>query len=189
MHYDTLKKNRLITEFLGYKLAKCNNGFAWESPFQKAKDDYLGLHGRLYVELKEESPYSQCHSEYLKFHTSWEWLMPVALNLLMQYNIDCISKRTTIEQVFEDVVEAIEKINSVNGGYVRKERTQIKIGRTYYPFATLRKDLIGKEGVPVGEGMSFYKLADPVPFRWKKEEFEVYIQGKWRTAESIDWDF
>lgn len=185
MNYDTLKKNRLITEFLGYKLAKCNNGFAWESPFQRSKDDYLGLHGRLYVELKEESPYSQCHSEYLKFHTSWEWLMPVALNLLMQHNIDCISKRTTIEDVFEDVVTAITKLNKEKEAEFVETSRLIKGFR--YPLATIREDLIGEENVPVGK--EFYGDAKPLPYRWVADAFQVHYKGKWRIAESIDWEF
>ena len=32
----TLENNKLITEFMGYRLAKGNNGWAWESPFEKA---------------------------------------------------------------------------------------------------------------------------------------------------------
>lgn len=37
-----------IAEFLGYKLKPCNNGHAWASPHQLAKDDIFELHGRLF---------------------------------------------------------------------------------------------------------------------------------------------
>jgi len=61
------KNNKLIAEFMGYKLAKCNNGLAWESPYKKSVEDTFELHGRLWRE----------NDSYYKFHTSWDWLMPV----------------------------------------------------------------------------------------------------------------
>ena len=61
------KKNKLIAEFMGYKLAKCNKGLAWESPYKKSVEDTFELHGRLWRE----------NDSYYKFHTSWDWLMPV----------------------------------------------------------------------------------------------------------------
>jgi len=62
-----MENNKLIAEFMGYKLAKCNNGLAWESPYKKSVEDTFELHGRLWRE----------NDSYYKFHTSWDWLMPV----------------------------------------------------------------------------------------------------------------
>ncbi len=113
-HQTVVDKVGNYLEFIGEREQKDDFlRIAWESPFQYAKDDILGIHGVLYVE-------SPTGGNYLKFHTSWEWLMPVALNLLNHYNMDCISKRKTIEEIFDDVVEAIEKINKNNKVYGKK---------------------------------------------------------------------
>ena len=93
--------NQIITEFLGYKLKPCNNGLAWESPFQYAREETLEIHGRLF----------NLTSTYLKFDSSWEWLMPVAIKIAKEHGIDCIAKRFTMEEIYNDVIEAIEFIN------------------------------------------------------------------------------
>jgi hypothetical protein len=59
--------NKLIAEFMGYKLLPCNNGKAWESPHQKAVDDIFKIHGRLW---KKDDPF-------YKWDSSWDWLIPV----------------------------------------------------------------------------------------------------------------
>ena len=62
-----MNNNKLIAEFMGYKLARCNNGLAWESPHRKAIDDVFGIHGRLWRE--DDTKYC--------WHTDWNWLMEV----------------------------------------------------------------------------------------------------------------
>lgn len=63
-----------------------------------------------------------------------------------------------------------------------------KINGIEYSLAVVRKDLLEEKlGVPVGEG--YYYAADPLPYRWINEEFQVYYNGKWESAESIDFDF
>lgn len=64
---STDEGNKLIIEFLGYRLASCRNGQAWVSPHQRAIDDVYHLHGR----LLSDSYYT------MKFHSSWDWLMSV----------------------------------------------------------------------------------------------------------------
>jgi hypothetical protein len=60
--------NKLIAEFMGYKPAQCNNGYAWDCGETKpSKDHLLPIQGRLIT--------GEC--SYLKFATSWDWLMPV----------------------------------------------------------------------------------------------------------------
>lgn len=62
-----------------------------------------------------------------------------------------------------------------------------------YPQAVVRPDLIEEEtSVPVGEG--YYGSTEPLPYRWKDmdtedEQFQVYYNGQWQDAISIDWDF
>tara|TARA_R110000787_G_scaffold260691_1_gene365946 strand:+ start:468 stop:803 length:336 start_codon:yes stop_codon:yes gene_type:complete len=62
-----MKDNKLIAEFMGYKLTKCNRGQAWERPTLSSIHDNYKLHGRLWVE----------NDSYYKWGISWDWLMPV----------------------------------------------------------------------------------------------------------------
>jgi hypothetical protein len=64
---NTTAENQLIAKFMGYKLVKCNNGKAWESPFKKSAEDIFEIHGRL---LRETG-------HHYRWHVSWDWLMPV----------------------------------------------------------------------------------------------------------------
>jgi hypothetical protein len=67
-----------------------------------------------------------------------------------------------------------------------------------YPLAVVRADILEDElSVPVGSG--HYDSPEPLPYRWFDPEddvtiepdndFEVYLNGKWQSAESIDFDF
>jgi hypothetical protein len=74
------------------------------------------------------------------------------------------------------------------------EKTRlVMIEGFYYPQAIVRPDLIEQElSVPVGE--EHYGSPEPLPYRWKDmdtddEQFQIYLNGKWQDAESIDWDF
>lgn len=58
------------------------------------------------------------------------------------------------------------------------------------PMARVRQDLINERfGVPVGGGTYFDKK--PVPYRWinDTEKFQVFLDGAWEDAESIDFEF
>ena len=54
--------NKLIAEFIGFKLVPCNNGIAWDN---NKIIKPISLHGSL-----------EGHNNG-KFHSSWDWLMPV----------------------------------------------------------------------------------------------------------------
>ena len=59
-----------------------------------------------------------------------------------------------------------------------------------YNTVQVRPDLLkAKESVPVGDG--FYGKEQRLPYRWfnEDEDFQVYLDGKWQEAESIDFDF
>lgn len=64
---------------------------------------------------------------------------------------------------------------------------------TLHKPAQIRPDLLAEgTGVPVGD--KFYHLSEPLPYRWKNEgedneQFQVFFEGKWQDAESIDFDF
>jgi hypothetical protein len=60
------ENNKLIAEFMGYRQANCNNGKAWNTD-DRYLHKTLPIQGRLITK--------EC--EYLKFNSSWDWLMPV----------------------------------------------------------------------------------------------------------------
>ena len=65
---NTLEGNKLIAEFMGYKPVRCSNGFAWDiGKSIPSKDHLFPIQGKLITK----------YCNYLKFHTSWDWLMPV----------------------------------------------------------------------------------------------------------------
>ena len=58
--------NKLIAEFMGYKLARCNNGLAWDIGKSLPSHKHLfPIQGVLHT------------GNELNFHSSWDWLMPV----------------------------------------------------------------------------------------------------------------
>ena len=60
-----MNKDKLIIEFLGYKLVKCNNGMAWEIPYKRQRlEEMKPIQGRLY---REGDSYG--------FDTDWNLLM------------------------------------------------------------------------------------------------------------------
>jgi len=62
----TEESNKLIAEFMGYKLARCNNGLAWDIGKSLPSHKHLfPIQGVLHT------------GNELNFHTSWDWLMPV----------------------------------------------------------------------------------------------------------------
>lgn len=68
------ENNKLMTEFLGYKLMPCRNGMAWERPTLSSIHDTLKLHGRLWRESDKL---------YYQYHCDWNWLMLVVEKIEM----------------------------------------------------------------------------------------------------------
>lgn len=72
---DTIEGNKLIAEFMGYKKCQFNYG-RYELPFRELENDLINgekygayfIEGRLRYEFLPEE---------MKFHYSWDWLMPV----------------------------------------------------------------------------------------------------------------
>lgn len=61
---NTTENNKLIAEFMGYALYE---GYSYRVPHY---DSYVGVDGNMH-----ETPIHHIHS--LKFHTSWDWLIPI----------------------------------------------------------------------------------------------------------------
>lgn len=56
--------------------------------------------------------------------------------------------------------------------------------------AYVRKDLIARKlSVPVGG--EYFSKRKRLKYRWKNNDsiFQVFLNNRWQTAESIDWDF
>ena len=70
---NTTENNKLIAEFMGYKLISCNRGKAWDiGKSIPIKDHLFPIQGVLHT------------GNELKFHTSWDWLMPVVKKVMQK---------------------------------------------------------------------------------------------------------
>ena len=67
----------------------------------------------------------------------------------------------------------------------------VKIKGFDYKLAAVRPSLIKRDlAVPVGN--DYYLGEEPLPYRYTGEDgedFQVYLNGKWQSAESIDFNF
>ena len=114
MNKTIVKNNKLIAEFMEYKPTKCNNGFAWDYEKSKPSKDHLfPIQGRLITQ--------DC--SYLKFHQSWDWIIPVIEKINechlfgSQHLISTIDKNlllSDITSVYESVIKFIEWYNLQN---------------------------------------------------------------------------
>ena len=50
----------------------------------------------------------------MKFNYSYDWIMPVAIKIQKEYDIKCIDNPTCVEDIFNEVVRAIQFIKSNN---------------------------------------------------------------------------
>lgn len=58
-----------------------------------------------------------------------------------------------------------------------------------YKQAWIRADIVEK-GLAVPVGDKFYGLREPLSYQWLNDEtFQVFFEGSWQEAHSIDWDF
>jgi hypothetical protein len=113
-----LEGNKVLTEFMGYKLARCNRGLAWESPHTKACDDFLGIHGKLFYCPKNQ--YYVSGNSYLIFHKSWNWLIPAVkriksfgkMNKKLSIQFSSALDELDLDNIFEQSVKCIEWYNN-----------------------------------------------------------------------------
>tara|TARA_R100000789_G_scaffold77250_1_gene72527 strand:- start:124 stop:468 length:345 start_codon:yes stop_codon:yes gene_type:complete len=103
----TEESNKLIAEFMGYKLARCNNGLAWDIGKSLPSHKHLfPIQGVLHT------------GNELHFHTSWDWLMPVVSKITRdeilienEYSIMDTVPYGLIEDTYKVVVEFIKWYN------------------------------------------------------------------------------
>ena len=101
----TVENNKIIAEFMGFKPARCRNGFAWDN---NKIIKPISLHGSLINSGNNG-----------KFHTSWDWLMPVIEHILtICAEDDELEKYAVItdsvpfiDQTYFEVVQFIEWYN------------------------------------------------------------------------------
>jgi hypothetical protein len=104
------EKNCMITKFMGATieiesvfipdLNESQTAYAFDvlmTPFQRGKY----MEGGRFFEL--ENVFA------LKYHSSWDWLMPVVIKLHDEYNVNCV--RFDIDECHGAVVEFIEWYN------------------------------------------------------------------------------
>ena len=112
---NIMKWNKIIAEFMGYKLMPCNNGKAWDiGKSIPSKDHLFPIQGVLHT------------GNELKFHTSWDWLMPVV------EKIECTStdNKDNSDSFFNVMIEVFEC--NINGGNICIcESGHVKIEATY----------------------------------------------------------
>ena len=102
-----MQDNKLIAEFMGYKLTRCNRGQAWDRSTLSSIHDNYKLQGRLWVE----------NDSYYKWDTSWDWLIPVVNKIEMECEgvplqlID-VSFYDEIHEVYWAVIEFIKEHNN-----------------------------------------------------------------------------
>ncbi len=86
----TETNNKLIAEFMGYKLTPCNNGLAWDIGKSIPSHEHLfPLQGVLHT------------GNELNFHTSWDWLMLVVDKI---ENCDGLSNEEVITIEYKDCI-------------------------------------------------------------------------------------
>jgi hypothetical protein len=113
-----MKNNKLIAEFMGYKLMSCNRGKAWDiGKSIPSKDHLFAIQGVLHT------------GNELKFHTSWDWLMPVIEKCLVreaEQNEEV--SNTTIKNIYEGICNqnisfayksVLQFINQLNKGEIK----------------------------------------------------------------------
>ena len=106
------KNNKLIAEFMGYKLMSCNRGKAWDiGKSIPSKDHLFPIQGVLHT------------GNELKFHTSWDWLMPVVIKCFevgeqtnddLNFKLNDALLETNIDSLYKVVVEFINQLNNNN---------------------------------------------------------------------------
>ena len=101
------ENNKLIAEFMGYKLAICNNGLAWDiGKSIPSKEHLFPIQGVLHTGSE------------LKFNTSRDWLMPVIRKILDVVDEDNIEEFYSVQNcipnrdaTYNAVVEFIKFYN------------------------------------------------------------------------------
>ena len=105
---NTQENNKLIAEFMGYKLMSCNRGKAWDiGKSIPSKDHLFPIQGVLHT------------GNELAFHKSWDWLMPVVDKIeSLGYEFFIVEDRIKIAHNTDHSIDTI--INFTLGGSKRE---------------------------------------------------------------------
>ena len=111
---EILEGNKLIAEFMGAEVSQA---------YSKTKEQ----DGLMFYYQKDSSPatYRNLSSAAIKYHSSWEWLMPVYIKIVREklwdsyeegviiFNIlyDRLADAEGIDKVYESIVEFIKWYN------------------------------------------------------------------------------
>ena len=118
---NIMKWNKIIAEFMGYKLMPCNNGKAWDiGKSIPSKDHLLPIQGVLHT------------GNELKFYTSWDWLMPVVekIEMISKYDIQSIyDERSEFMGWYPDIFSMYPKDNICD--FLSDLRFKTKLEATY----------------------------------------------------------
>lgn len=127
---STIENNKLIAEFMGFKtcITRSQEGKKYDynlpNGFELIKEVETTIESN-WCEVLEEQDY--CFIEDLKFHTSWDWLMPVVHKIVADYEFNEQEELSDneyreslmdivpfgiISDVYESVVEFIKWYNN-----------------------------------------------------------------------------
>ena len=125
----TTESNKLIAEFMGYALKRCNNGKAWDIGKSIPSSEHLfPIQGVLHTGRE------------LKFNTSWDWLMPVVQIVKerqmfgSQHLIDKIDNVMAVDLEIDSLYDAVVQFIQWYNQNQKSEWTENKLFRVegYY---------------------------------------------------------
>ena len=124
---EIIEGNKLIAEFMDYRLVDCH------SPFLGKKWTKENLNDSPLYNLVES-----CKEDNLRFHNSWDWLMPVLIKIQESYqgeehhikscelhdDITSMLRELKIEWVWQSVIKFIKWYNSITAVAVTPNEVQ-----------------------------------------------------------------
>ena len=118
---EIIEGNKLIAEFMGYKEGFPHEGGDYINCSDVVEGYEIPDHERAFPHNDDKDSH-QFPLNYLEFHSSWDWLVPVVKKILDLNNMSELYKRMTrvtesliyldIQILFEEVVKFIKWYNS-----------------------------------------------------------------------------
>jgi hypothetical protein len=97
MKTEIIDGNKLIAEFMGMKCTNNNHCKTFRYELNDGKEPIKGVFTYLGEEVTDKS------YEYLKYHSSWGWLMPVIKKLKGDY------KHTSV--LWDNIIKVLSEVN------------------------------------------------------------------------------
>jgi hypothetical protein len=93
-----------LMNFLGYQLARCNNGRAWDTPFKRVIDNpfSFNFHGLLFVENR--------NYDYRKLKT-WDNIMSISLFIINKFPKKSLEFHFTLDSkiLWNKIIEIVRE--------------------------------------------------------------------------------